>query len=53
LLGEMVLLKNDGRDDFKGAGRICRSDADLALAYQGLGPFPKDHNDKVILGKAS
>lgn len=53
LLGEMVLLKNDGRDDFKGAGRICRSDTDLALAYQGLGPFPKDHNDKVILGKAS
>jgi len=53
LLGEMVLLKDDGRDDFKGVSRICRSDTDLALAYQGLGTFPKDHDDKVILGKTS
>jgi ATP-dependent DNA ligase len=53
LLGEMVLLKSDGRDDFKGVGRICRSDPDLALAYQGLGSFPKNHDDKVVLGKAA
>lgn len=53
LLGEMVLLKDDGRDDFKGVGRICRSDPDLALAYQGLGQFPKDHGDKSVLGKAA
>jgi ATP-dependent DNA ligase len=53
LLGEMVLLKDNGRDDFKGVGRICRSDTDLSLAYQGLGPFPKDHADKVVLGKAA
>lgn len=53
LLGEMVLLKDDGRDDFKGVGRVCRSDADLALAYQGLGPFPGDHADQTVLGKVS
>lgn len=53
LLGEMVLLKDDGRDDFKGVGRICRSDADLALAYQGFEAFPKDHADKTVLGKAA
>jgi len=54
LLGEMTLLKEDGRDNFqKGTSRICRSDTDLALAYQGLGEFPKDHGDKTVLGKIS
>ncbi len=53
LLGEMTLLRSDGRDDFKGTSRICRSDPDLALAYQGLGPFPKDGQDKSVLGKIS
>jgi len=53
LLGEMTLLKDNGRDDFKGTSRICRSDPDLALAYQGLGSFPQGHADKVVLGKIS
>lgn len=53
LLGEMTLLKENGRDDFKGISRICRSDPDLSLAYQGLGAFPKDHADKTVLGKIS
>jgi ATP-dependent DNA ligase len=53
LLGEMTLLKDNGRDDFKGTSRICRSDPDLALAYQGLGPFSKGHDSQVVLGKIS
>jgi len=53
LLGEMTLLKDDGSDDFLGTSRICRSDPDLALAYQGLGKFPKGKKDKEVLGKVS
>jgi len=53
LLGEMTLLKMDGRDDFKGTSRICRSDTDLALAYQGLGPFPNGYVGSPVLGKIS
>lgn len=52
LLGEMTLLKSDGRDDFRGTSRICRSDKELALAYQGLGSFPRGHEQEV-LGKIS
>jgi ATP-dependent DNA ligase len=51
LLGEMVSLRPDRRDDFVNTSRICRSDNDLALAYQGLGEFPKDSKDKTIIGK--
>ncbi|MGW8178061.1 MAG: ATP-dependent DNA ligase [bacterium] len=51
LVGEMVLLNADGTDNFKGVSRICRSKTDLALAYQGLGDFPKKHKDEDVLGK--
>lgn len=51
LLGEMVFLRADRRDDFVNTSRICRADVDLALAYQGLGDFPKDAKEKVIIGK--
>lgn len=51
LLGEIVLLAKDGGDDFKGVSRICRSDPDLALAYQGMGDFPRGHRE-TVLGKA-
>jgi len=51
LLGEIVLLTDNGHDDFKSVSRICRSDPDLSMAYQGLGDFPKGH-DKTVLGKA-
>lgn len=51
LLGEMVFLKDDRRDDFVATSRICRADPDLALAYQGLGDFPKDAKDTEVLGK--
>ena len=49
LLGEMVFLrsKDDHRDDFVVTSRICRSDSDLALAYQGLGKFPKDTKETI------
>jgi len=50
-LGEMVYLKLNRLDDFVSTSRICRSDVDLALAYQGLGKFPKDFKEKNILGK--
>lgn len=53
LVGEMVLLNPDGTDNFKGVSRICRSKTDLALAYQGLGEFPKKHKDEGVLGKIS
>lgn len=52
LLGEIVLLRDDGTDDYKGTSRICRSDPDLSLAYQGLGQFPDDAKDTTVLGKA-
>lgn len=51
LLGEMVFLRDDGTDDFKNVSRICRSDPDLALAYQGLDDFPEDAKDDTVLGK--
>jgi len=51
LLGEMVFLKDDGSDDFKNVSRICRSDPDLALAYQGIGDFPDDSKGSEVLGK--
>jgi ATP-dependent DNA ligase len=51
LLGEMVFLKEDRRDDFVNTSRICRSNTDLALAYQGLGEFPKDNKEKEVIGK--
>lgn len=51
LLGEMCLLKNDGSDDFKGVSKICRSDPDLALAYQGLADFPKRKKGESVIGK--
>jgi len=51
LLGEMVYLKPDCRDDFVATSRICRSDTDLSLAYQGLGEFPKSRKDSNVLGK--
>jgi ATP-dependent DNA ligase len=53
LLGEMVFLKKDGRDDFKLTSRICRSDPDLSLAYQGMGDFPKSRIKESVLGKVS
>ena len=53
LLGEMVFLRPDGRDDFKLTSRICRSDPALSLAYQGLGEFPKNKSDESVLGKMS
>lgn len=53
LLGEMVFLRKDGSDDFKNVSRICRSDPDLALAYQGLGDFPPDAKGGKVLGKVS
>ncbi len=46
LLGEIVLLE-DGIDNFKAVSRICRSDPDLALSYQGL----KKGNIKIGLAK--
>lgn len=51
LLGEMCLLKSDGTDDFKGVSKICRSDPDLALAYQGFADFPKRKKDETVIGK--
>lgn len=51
LLGEMVSLRPDRRDDFVAVSRICRSDPDLALAYQGLGEFPKDAKETNVLGQ--
>jgi len=51
LLGEMVFLKADRKDDFVNTSRICRSDIDLALAYQGLGEFPKSHKERSVIGK--
>lgn len=51
LLGEMCLIKDNGSDDFEGVSRICRSDPDLSLAYQGLGDFPKRKKGEKILGK--
>jgi ATP-dependent DNA ligase len=53
LLGEIVLLKPNGRDDFTGVSRICRSDPDLALAYQGLGDFPKGAKKQELVGLTS
>ena len=47
LLGEFVLPKRDGTDNFVGVSKICRSDRDLSLAYQGI-----ITSDKVeVLGK--
>jgi len=51
LLGEMVFIQKDGRDDFKLTSRICRSDIDLSLAYQGMGDFPKSRSKESVLGK--
>lgn len=51
-VGEIVLLKDNGADDFKSVSRICRSKEDLSLAYQGLGDFPKG-KDPEVLGKVS
>lgn len=51
LLGEMVFTNPDGTDNFKNVSKICRSKDDLALAYQGLGKFPK--NKEGVLGKLS
>lgn len=51
LIGEMVLLNPDGRDNFKAVSKICRSKKDLSLAYQGLGDFPKNKKDESVVGK--
>jgi ATP-dependent DNA ligase len=53
LLGEMCLLRDDGSESFLGTSRICRSDPDLALAYQGLADFPKRKKNESVLGKVS
>jgi ATP-dependent DNA ligase len=53
ILGEMCLLKPDGSDDFKGVSKICRSDPDLSLAYQGFKDFPKRRKDESVIGKIS
>ena len=51
-LGEMVFLRDDGSDDFKNVSRICRSDPDLARAYQGMGDFPGSNTKgRKVLGK--
>lgn len=34
LLGEMVLITEDGKDDFNSVSRICRSDSDKAVERQ-------------------
>lgn len=34
LLGEMVLIKEDGKDDFNSVSRICRSDPEKAIERQ-------------------
>lgn len=52
LLGEMVLLKDNGGDD-KAISSICRSDIDLALSYQGFSPFPKNKKREKVLGRTS
>lgn len=51
LLGEICLLLDGDRDNFNGVSKICRSDSDLALAYQGLSNFPKRKKNEKILGK--
>jgi ATP-dependent DNA ligase len=51
LLGEMVFIKKNGRDDFKATSRICRSDTELSLAYQGMGKFPKNKKDESVIGQ--
>lgn len=53
LLGEMCFLKDDGSESFLNTSRICRSDPDLALAYQGFSEFPKRKKDESVLGKVS
>jgi len=53
LLGEMCLLKDDGSESFLDTSRVCRSDPDLALAYQGFADFPKRKKDESVLGKVS
>ena len=52
ILGEMCILKDNGTDNFKSATKICRSDIDLALAFQGFCDFPKRKKDEVVIGKA-
>lgn len=52
LAGEIVVLNNDGSDNFKNVSRICRSKDDLALAYQGMGPFPKNKKGESVIGKS-
>ena len=53
LLGEMCLIKDNGNDDFEGVSRICRSDIDLSLGYQGLADFPDRKKNRDVLGKIS
>jgi len=53
LLGEIVLLGDKGVDRFLDLSSICRSDPPLALAYQGMGTFPKGHENKKPLGKTA
>jgi ATP-dependent DNA ligase len=51
LVGEMVMLNENGSDNFKAVSKICRSKIDLALAYQGFSEFPKKHKDETVIGK--
>ena len=53
LLGEMCLLNEKGKDNFKAVSQICRSDVDLSLGYQGIKPFPKRREGNEVLGKIS
>lgn len=53
LLGEMLLIRSNGKDNFNGVSSICRSKVPLSLAYQGLADFPKAKKDEEVLGKVS
>lgn len=47
-LGEIVSIDKKGNEDFKKVSRVCRSDPELSLAYQGLGSFPRNKEPQLM-----